>query len=147
LTMIVQEPRGAANFNVSPAGRPFVDSEGFNSFQYNYPGLDKDKTLNFTITYEKSDTRPSLEITDSGNSGSVAFIILIIFGVALIGTFFWIRQTRAKQRTARRSQAKNRAATKPADGQLKTRFCSQCGRTASDSDVFCSHCGAKLRRS
>jgi hypothetical protein len=136
LQIIIQEPRAASNFSVSPAGQPYVDSQGFNTDIYSYSNLAVDTPIEFQITYTKSDTRPSLSITDTGTSKlPVAAIVILALALAIAIVFFW----------RRKSGVQNRAARKQTASQNRNRFCPQCGKPVAGSDKFCAHCGASLR--
>jgi hypothetical protein len=149
LQIIIQEPRTASDFAVSPAGQPYVDSEGFNTNIYSYSNLEENTPIDFQITYTKSDTRPSLSITDTGssspqssssitgtgNSGPlVAAIVILALALAIAIVFFW----------RRKSGVQNRAARKQTANQNRNRFCPQCGKPVAGSDKFCAHCGTNL---
>ena len=146
LEVIIQEPKHTTNFSVSPAGKIFVDNQGFNSYLYNYSGLDNEPSIQFDITYSKSDTKPSLAIEDEGTPDSLlAIIIALVLGIAVVGVFLWMRKSKPRTRAARRQQARNTNAhaRKPADNQRKARFCRQCGKPIEGSFKFCPHCGGK----
>ena len=147
LQVIVQEPRTATNYSVSPAGNTFVDNQGFTSYLYNYFDLDTEAPLQFYITYTKSDTRPSLAIVDTGTAGSLlTVVVIIVVGIVVVGVFLWVRKSRPRTRAERRQLARNTTARRPADNQEqpKARFCSQCGKPIEGSHKFCPHCGVKL---
>ncbi len=145
LEVVVQEPRHASNFSVVPAGQAFVDSEGFNSYRYNYSGLNDGPPLHFEIAYTKSDTNPSLAVGGSGtSSSSLVVIIAVVLVVLAAGGFFWLRRPRPKTRAARRQSARDAAARVAKGNKPKARFCSQCGQPIEGSERFCPYCGAKL---
>ena len=145
LEVVIQEPRSATNFSVSPTGKAYVDNQGFNTYVYNYSALDNDPSLQFEITYIKSDTRPSLAIEGNGTSASLLpIIVIIVFGIAVVGVFLWMRKSRPRTRAARRQFARDSATRRPLDNQPKARFCRHCGKPIEGSYKFCPHCGAKI---
>jgi hypothetical protein len=147
LLVIIQQPRLATNFTISPAGQPYVDVEGFNTYVYSYSGLAVDTPIRFQISYTKSDPRPSQDIKGNPELGSLlSVIILVMFGIAVVGTFFWIKKSKNKNRNARRQPVRHLTTPGPNVSQLKTRFCEQCGKPIEGSHKFCPDCGAKISR-
>jgi hypothetical protein len=144
LEIIIQEPKNTTDFSVSPAGKVFVDNQGFTSHLYNHSRLDNEPSLQFDIIYSKSDTKPSLAIEDEGTPNYLlAVIIALALGIAVVGVFLWMKKSKPRTRAERRQQARNTNALKPADNQRKARFCRQCGKPIEGSFKFCPHCGGK----
>ncbi|MFH1003012.1 MAG: zinc ribbon domain-containing protein [Chloroflexota bacterium] len=146
LEVIVQQPRLASNFSVSPPGTASTDGEGFTVYVYQYTGLDDQPPLHFDISYTKSDARPSLAIGNNKASSNplLVVVIIIVLGMAIVGGFFWVRRPRPMTRAARR-----RLASQPAAGGSKRpppqrRFCRQCGNRLEDGYGYCPYCGTKL---
>jgi hypothetical protein len=154
LTAVVQVPKRATDFNVSPAGKPFVDDAGFTVYRYNYTALDPAAPpLHFDISYHKADATPSLAAAGSGGAMSTT-VLIVLAGVvvaAAAGVFFWRRRpayagrtNRAARRQAVRSGAPSRSASSRPPGGQASRFCTQCGQRLEGSPRFCPNCGKKL---
>jgi hypothetical protein len=143
LQVIVQEPRGAKNFTVSPKGSSYVDGEGFNTQVYSYAQLAPEAPVSFNISYIKTDPRPSLEISGGSSSGP-ALAVGIIIGLALVtgGALWWRNASRGKKR-ARRPPQRDTAGVKKAGASGGKRFCGQCGKPLESGNKYCPYCGAK----
>ncbi len=147
LEVIVQEPRKASDFIISPTGTAFVDDLGFNSYLFTYPEIGKEQPLQFDITYTKADARPSLLIEDGGISSSLMTVVVIaVLVIAIAGVFLWMRlsTSRPKTRAERRQLTRNSGLRKPTDARYKAKFCSGCGEPLISSHKFCSSCGIKV---
>ncbi len=147
LEVIVQEPRKASDFIVSPIGTAFVDDQGFNSYIFTYPELDKEQPLQFDFAYAKTDARPSLLIEESGISSSpLTIVVIAVLVIAFAGLFFWMRHatSRPKTRAGRRQLIRKSGLHRSADDRSKARFCSNCGDPIIGSHKFCSGCGVKF---
>ncbi|MFC2066140.1 zinc ribbon domain-containing protein [Chloroflexota bacterium] len=144
LEIIVQEPRKSSDFSVLPEGKTFVDNQGFNSHLYNYFSLDEEQPLQFEITYNKSQTQPSLAIEENGASSSLPLIIFIIaLGIGVTGVLLWTRKSRPKGRETRRQLSRTTIERNPKRTKIKGGFCTHCGQQIEESHLFCPYCGAK----
>lgn len=155
LTVAVQQPRQASDYRVQPAdnatGSPLVDTEGFKVMQYSYPELASGLPVSFEITYNKSDSEPSLPPPNSGASGSpvssnspadLLWVGIILAALLVVGVL-WILKSRPGKKAARRPQGKSSASSRP-KGQPGARFCRKCGRPLKSADKFCTSCGARV---
>ncbi|MFC2038248.1 zinc ribbon domain-containing protein [Chloroflexota bacterium] len=147
LEVTVQKPLYATNFNVSPAGTDFTDTQGLTSYLYNYSELDDEPPLKFEITYTNADARISLsEAEEEVAAGSPTTAIIIAAGVVILVVvgFFMFRKPKPKTRAERRKLARSGSNPVSENKQTKTRFCSQCGKPVEGQYKFCPHCGEKV---
>ncbi len=149
LRVVVQQPRKASNFTVTPQGSIGTDFEGFTVYSYFLNDPSADAPLHFDIAYTRSETNPSLEPGGPGGSSTgsstPSLVMLVILGVALIvGLILWMLKSRQSRYVPVRASGKQRkrAARQPSPGN---RFCPKCGQPAGASDKFCPSCGNKLR--
>jgi hypothetical protein len=134
LNVILQQPRTATNFVVSPAGESYIDAEGFNLHVYSYPSVTVNESIGFRISYTKTDTRPSVQIQNPGNSTlKVVIPIIAVLVVAGGGLFLWMRKSRGRLKTVQHR-----------DKRRKGRFCGQCGKPVDSTHKFCPNCGARI---
>lgn len=153
LSVVVQEPRTASNFKVTPEGSMLgKDSEAFNVYRYSFNNLLPTSPLHFDITYNKTNPHPSLiDVTSPGTSpttgstGSsglnVPLLIGVIAGVFAVVAFIFLMNRRPKPKAVKYSSKADRAARRREAG---TRFCSQCGRQVDEGHQFCPYCGNKV---
>ncbi|MEW6034539.1 MAG: hypothetical protein AB1603_06770, partial [Chloroflexota bacterium] len=66
LLVTVQEPLRSSDFVVVPRAHFNDSGEGFRYHQYSFPGLGRDETLKFDISYTRSDPDPSLGSAGTG---------------------------------------------------------------------------------
>ena len=145
LRAIVQEPRRATNFTVSPQGPVSTDGEGFRIHTYNQANINPGVQLHFDISYTKKDTRPS--VGGSGASGSPNTTVLIIMGViaALVVAFIIVTRLRSRRPQPAASRSLRRQAARTAKGgKGKNKYCPYCGKPVQETDRFCPHCGKKF---
>ena len=146
LEVVVQEPRKSSNFTVLPVGKAYVDNQGFNSYTYNYYGLDDNPPLQFEINYTKSDTRPSLSLDTTESESPLPLVIMIVTLCVVAGAAIYIFiKSRPRTRAARRYVGKSAPVRGTKGKSPKTRFCTQCGQSVDSSYQFCSSCGKKLK--
>jgi hypothetical protein len=62
LTVISQEPRTSTNYNILPRAESNFTEDDFFFHLYSYSDLTEDQSLNFDISYTKSNPNPSVEI-------------------------------------------------------------------------------------
>lgn len=141
LDVVIQEPRTSTSFSVTPQGAPITD----NAFGENYPAheysfynvsVDEDSPLQFDISYTKSDTRPSVEITDSGSTLLVVGIVCGVLAVVAVG-FFLLRKYKQKALAERHPVRMSKKKAK------RQGFCRQCGKQLDKPSPHCPYCGAK----
>lgn len=145
LGVIVQVPRKASNFIVTPTGRTGTDGEGFDIYSYGYRDLSTTAPpLHFDIVYNKSDPSPSLKTGGGGSSTSSGLLIGLAVGVILAGAAIWFFMPRRKPAYAAKSAARV-GHTKAARRRIAGRkLCSRCGKPVEGSPKFCPHCGNKM---
>lgn len=157
LRVIVQQPKRATSFGVQAAdnttGQRQTDPEGFSVIAYNYPSVDAGSTLSFEVSYNKTDSNPSLQSSTTsgqsnppGSSGASNSAELLWVGIPvvalLIAGILWALKGASPKRTPRRARAKGQTARPQA--QAKAGFCRKCGQPLKSGDQFCVNCGAKV---
>ena len=143
LRAVVQEPKRATNFTVSPQGTVSTDGEGFRIHTYNQANISPEAPLHFDISYTKKDTRPSV----GGDTGSPNTTVLIVLGViaVLVVAFIMVSRLRARRPQPAASRSLRRQAARTAKGgQGKNKYCRYCGKPVQETDRFCPHCGKKF---
>ncbi len=146
LRAIVQEPRRATNFMVSPQGAVSTDGEGFRIHTYNQANISPGTPLHFDISYTKKDNRPSLG-GSGGGAGSPNTTVLIILGAiaVLVVAFIVFSRLRAKRPQPVATRSSRRQATRTTKGgQVKNKYCRYCGKQVQETDRFCPYCGKKI---
>jgi hypothetical protein len=133
LTVYVQVPKKAIDFQVTPAGQSFIDSEGYTTYEYNYAALNVgDPPLHFDISYR---------------TGSNALLFIIIGVVAAVGVatgFFLMRRRPRLVGRAVGRRAAGKATARRDSGRRANRFCTRCGHPLEGSPRFCPSCGKKV---
>ncbi len=144
MRVVIQEPKRATNFKVSPEGTLGSDQEGFKAHAYNIPSVTPDQPLAYDITYTKQDTNPSQGASGSGPSANTPLILIVIGAIVVLGVIlFFLPQLRGNsRRTGSRTQ--RRQAERTARKDQKSKFCRDCGKPVKDNDRFCPSCGQPL---
>lgn len=149
LKVIVQQPLEATNFAVAPKGSPTIEG-GFNVQTYDYRNPDSAQPLHFDISYTKSNPNPSLDnqplapqVTGSSNLP----LILTVAGILLVAGVIILGLKSRKAAYATKSSGYSRQTRAERRKQLKSRFCSQCGKAIESSARFCPYCGNKVGNS
>jgi len=141
LATVVKQPLESSDFVAFPNLPPteqqqFTDSQGYNTEQYMFEGIEKNQSLSFTIQY-----------ADSASSSNTGMIIGIAVGgclvLAALGLWLWRRS--GSQNTRGRLQRGQASTPAPESKQSGARFCSQCGTKLTRDSRFCPDCGAKLQ--
>jgi hypothetical protein len=154
---VVQEPRRATGFTVTPPGAPSQDAEGFNVRTFGFPSLSPSTAgspaIHFDIAYNKKDNRPSLGTSGGGSGGSAnpGLVLLVLLGLAIAAVLFFVIKGMMKKSPARPLPSRGSTArlNQPAAGRgapgggSGSRFCGQCGQPIERAAQFCPYCGAK----
>ncbi len=155
LSVEVQQPLRSSNFTTSPTGSiTSTDKDGLQYFRLpSFSKVEPGKTVEVQVGYTKNDARPSVNPAvnppTSNSGGDVAKsadvgAVLGIFGVGILGVLGYFLYTGLN----RRSAATVRAAP---HGARRTRtsagvYCTSCGASLRETDIFCPACGKKRRR-
>lgn len=90
LTVEIKQPLRSTDFKMEPASQQTQqDAEGFTGHILQYPSLDEQKELKFTISYNKADNKPSIEAQEnvapqtSGQNKENNTMLIILFTVIL----------------------------------------------------------------
>lgn len=148
LRVIIQEPKKASNFTVTPKGTSGKDGEGFNIVSSFYTNVTAATALHFDISYTRTETKPSISQNPSAStttgSSKTSLIILGIIGVILAGiVVLWLVKSQQREAPVSGKRRERRQAARQKQGTGK-RFCSKCGQLLEGSDKFCPSCGAKV---
>lgn len=174
LTVVVQQPQAAVDFQVTPAAESTGAERGDGLTYHTLPtravGAGEPFAVEIVYTVDApvlsapavptlapsaGATAVSTATTNGSGGGFNPLWLLAGAGaLALIGAAWYLgqRQGRAAAR-ARKPQptrpAKTAAAKPPAPPAAKppvaTRYCHNCGRPAQPADTFCRHCGTQLK--
>lgn len=145
-----QQPVGATNFTLDPAGGVSVtDQFGLPNLRVIQSGPAAGEPLVVTVSYTKNNSTLTAQTLEqqapsqpdtSATGGGTQWIAYVLVGVGVLligGGVFWY--VRTQREDAPQPRGKRGGAAK-AD-----RFCTQCGQPVSSQDRFCRHCGATLR--
>jgi hypothetical protein len=133
LTVLVQAPLSASNFEVMPTGEFHTDNLGYDHYIYQFSDLDDDTSLEFNISYSDVGIN-SLLIT-----GIVVGIIAVFLAV-----YFWMKRSPSKTRVERRPDTRHTPSYKPKHKRTSPKFCRECGQRLEIPVRFCPNCGANL---
>jgi len=142
LVTVVKQPLESSNFAAFPNLPPtdqqqFTDSQGYNTQQYMFEGIEKNQSLSFTIQYA--------DCASSSNTGMI--IGIAVGGCLVLATLgFWLWRRSGSQNTRIRLQRGQALTPAPESKKSGARFCSQCGTKLTRNSRFCPDCGAKLRQ-
>lgn len=152
LSVFIQKPTKAANFQVNPKEHSTVtDSEGFQVFRYSLSNIARDATVHYDISYTKSDSEPSIAASQQGTGGSgngsrAMLLAVAIGGVLAIALIVIFRQGGSRRRTVpARARRRGQATPTRGTGGGARRFCTECGAGLPGSAKFCPECGEKSR--
>jgi hypothetical protein len=153
LSWEIQQPAGASDFSLIPAADDSgTDQFGLPVYFLNQTDLEAGQRATIVLEYTKPTdalTADQLGLLDEGTGGAagqgqppsgVGRWVWYVVGAALViaaaagAYFFFLRPSAAPVRGGPSSR---RAAPK--------KFCTQCGKPVAPGDVFCRHCGAKLK--
>jgi hypothetical protein len=175
LTVLVQEPSGARDFDIDvPFGEASPGEYGLRYFNTSLGSLQPGQRIALQVSYSKSTSVLSAEALGLNTSqpsttaptpaftlspwvigGVVAGLALVTGGAA--GYAFARRQGRRNRPPPRRGERspkhRHRRANEtpapsvrpPPPAEVSAYFCTQCGRRAQAGDDFCRNCGTRLR--
>jgi hypothetical protein len=160
LTVTAQEPRTSTNYNILPRAESNFTEDDFLFHLYSYSDLTEDQSLNFDISYTKSNPNPSVEINGgvggvSSNApmigGAIVGVLILLSVVAYIVVRFRAKQrpvprrvsVSAKQRMASKRVSDNAQTRGAKKKRLRNKFCTECGNRLEGSSRFCPNCGTK----
>jgi hypothetical protein len=147
LKVIVQVPKTADNFSVSPKGTP-TSEDGFTVYAYTYGNPDPAQPLHFDISYTKASATPSISSTPAPTDAvqSWNFVpLMVVAGIMLVLVAIILVIRRGKEARAAPSHSFGGKKTRGArSGDSRNRFCNQCGKPIDGQAKFCSHCGSKV---
>jgi hypothetical protein len=166
LAFEVQQPVGANEMKITPAGSASMGDDGLNYYRRELGSVSASENFSISLTYDKSTpelsigsvspglslTRP--ETTQGRTPDPKVWLPWVVgsFGVLLVsvGVYQYIRLRRERQQ-APTPRRRKRAGVKRRDEvgreiDASPVFCHNCGTHASASDRFCRRCGARLRQ-
>lgn len=161
LRMVVQQPKKATNFAVTPRGNAGIDGEGFTVFSSYFNNVSAGAPVHFDIAYTRSDPNPSISPSSGISGGTVAapgggnntgLIAGVVVGVILIGVLgVWILKSGQPKRVPVRGGnnqprrgARSLQKRSSNQGGAGNKFCTRCGHPVDASDKFCPSCGTKV---
>lgn len=113
LEVDIQKPLRSSEFNIVPGGGEPTELRGFEHLRYELKDINKGDEKQFTISYAKSDPKPSVDIKYASMSGiriwgspydqqrSVKVLVYIVFGSGLaiaVAALSWIVVRKRKRR-------------------------------------------------
>lgn len=165
LTYEVQQPAGATDMRVAPAGAPQIGDFGLTYYRSSLGPRERHEEAMISLAYLKGDDALSVDATMAGpalerpatTQGSTPNLtdqlpyILGAFGLVLVlvgGVLLW-RTRRGGSVAVRRARKPRRSRPRRTDASevdASPIFCHVCGAQAAAGDLYCRRCGAKLRR-
>lgn len=155
LDLFVQEPRGASDFELSPAPAETLGDERFRHHSYNYQGLAAGEPVTIQIAYSRDTDEPSVSpfgasTLPAGDSSSAGipegpFFLLGVAAAAVLAFALYaalIRRVRGR-RLALSGAGAAAISTVPEE---EASYCAHCGARARRGAGFCSACGQAVRR-
>ncbi|MEW6034301.1 MAG: hypothetical protein AB1603_05560, partial [Chloroflexota bacterium] len=117
----------------------------FRYHQYSFPGLGRDETLKFDISYTRSDPDPSLGSAGTGAKGGASSfpVAAVAIGLGVAAAIGIVWAVRARPRSRKVTRREERAARKAGVSKGQPRFCPNCGARLEGPGRFCPHCGAR----
>lgn len=175
LMLELQQPSGAANVVLNPP--PVETSPGFAGLTYHrlpLGAMDVGQTVEWRVSYDKSDSRLSAEALSTDSPGPVATPAaalpsgtgttagaLVVAGVALalaVATFWLLnsrqpaksRQLKPRSQEAKLPRPKKRKDRKGARPLVHSTepthgFCHRCGAPLKEDALFCHRCGTRRK--
>ncbi len=150
LRVVIQRPRTASNFKVTPQGLVGTDNDGLAVQTYSYQNLDVDQSpLHFEIAYTKADTsvsvsNPPLSSTDSTGSPNVPLILGVLGGIVVLAGAMWILNSMKTSKHPARYAPGRRTTVKTGGKRPASRYCRNCGKPVDSADKFCPYCGSRI---
>jgi hypothetical protein len=155
----VQQPLTATQMTFEKAmGQALLGSDGLNYYSSSLGDVSAGTSFNLQMSYVKPDdtlsfssevsVQPSEPITEQ-TKGRLPFVQLLPYllgglGLVLLAIgFFWYFQNKTISNVAHKRPARKRTMQEVDDED--TIYCHQCGKRASNGDVFCRSCGTKLK--
>ncbi|WP_227762958.1 hypothetical protein [Zhaonella formicivorans] len=137
LTVEIKQPLRSTDFKMEPASQQTQqDAEGFTGHILQYPSLEEQKELKFTISYNKADNKPSIEAQEnvapqtSGQNKENNTMLIILFTVILavlaLVLVFALKNNRP-QVPAKNKQSKKNNSSRPVQ-QVKAKAAPQKGK-------------------
>lgn len=162
LTVQVQQPVGAKQVVITPDLGAGITGEGGLLYCTGMLGsVPAGNKFSLSISYQKATSELSsasmnvqpvatLDTRSPGRIFTDQSMLLtggVVLGMVLVGGGLWLffNQNRGNRRAGEHKRHE-RVVNVDADDDSPI-YCFQCGRRASDGDVFCRACGARLRRS
>ena len=162
--VVVQQPRAAVDFTVTPAAASTAANRGDGLTYHTLPTRAVGANEPFTVAIAYTADAPVLSAPSQTLPGETAapvatpesttangldplWLLAIAGALVLIGGAWYLgrRQGRAASRT-RKPQPARPAKSRPAkESGGAAKYCHNCGKPAQSGDVFCRHCGAELK--
>lgn len=155
----VQQPLTATQMSFEKAmGQALIGSDGLNYYSTSLGEVSVGTSFDLQMSYIKPDdtlsfssavsVQPSEPITEQ-TKGRLPFVQLLPYllgglGLVLLALgLFWYFQNKNGSSMTRKQPARKRHVQNVDDED--TIYCHQCGKRASNGDVFCRSCGTKLK--
>ncbi len=150
LTVVVQKPRTATSFSITPQGLAGIDGGGLDIQSYSYQNLGvNDSPLHYDIAYTKTDsavsvTNPQLNSSSTPGSVNVSLILWVLGGAIILGVAFWIFRPAKTSKRLARNPAGGRATAASGVKRQAGRHCRNCGEPIQSTNKFWPQCGKRL---
>ncbi|MFC1916661.1 hypothetical protein ACFLX1_00805, partial [Chloroflexota bacterium] len=151
LSVVIQQPRTATNFDVAPKGLAGIDRDGLVIQSYSYQNLSiNDSPLHYDITYTKTDSNVSTENPQLNSSGSpdstdVQLILVVLVSIVVLGGgALWVLKSVKTSKLPVKHAPDKETVTTSKKKRRSDRFCRNCGRLIQNSEIFCPRCGNKV---
>jgi len=157
LNVEIQKPLEATRFSIDPpssniTSRKEQSNKSFDYYNYVVKDISPNASINFDVSYNKPDTRPSVDIQLGATSnftdlrGERPWLListisaLIVFAVTI---FFVARRFKSPSRVRFGKGFKVSDHVKKRD-EVPSGFCIQCGHPLKEGESYCQACGADV---
>lgn len=164
VNVVVQQPRAAVDFTVTPAAASTAANRGDGLTYHTLPARAVGANEPFTVVVSYTADAPVLSAPSQTLPGETAapvstppspsssgfnplWLLAIAGGLALLGGAWWLGQRQGRTASRKRKPQPTRpASSRPAKASGgAARYCHQCGKPARPGDTFCRNCGTQLK--
>lgn len=154
LRVEIQKPLEATDFTIDPpssniTSRRAQSNRSFDYYNYTVKDIEPNATINFDVSYNKPDTKPSVDIqlgaasnfTDSRVDRPLFLIgVIIVLIVLALAVLLMAKRLRSasRMRFGKGFKVSDHVKVK---GESPSGFCIQCGHPLKEGERYCEACG------